>query len=249
MMKYLFNIHFIFARLFYIKNTSIMLKSCLIYPIVYITFSFLFLPFSASAQEKQNEQVIRIETSLGDMLVRLYDDTPAHRDNMIKLISEGFYQDQLFHRVIKDFMIQGGDPHSTGAEKGQRLGTGGVGYTLPAEFRKNHIHKKGALAAARKGDSVNPEKASSGSQFYIVQGRVLKQEEIDILTQRGVASFTEESAEVYMTLGGAPHLDGAYTVFGEVIKGLEIIDSIASRPTDAYNRPLDDVIYSISLIE
>jgi peptidyl-prolyl cis-trans isomerase B (cyclophilin B) len=248
-MKYLFNIHFIFAGLFYIKNTSIMCKSCLIHPIVYITLSFLFLTVSAPAQEKKTGQLIRIETSLGDMLVRLYDETPAHRDNMIKLINEGFYQDQLFHRVIKDFMIQGGDPHSTGAEKGQRLGTGGVGYTVPAEFHDNLIHKKGALAAARKGDSVNPEKASSGSQFYIVQGRVLRQEEIDILKQRGVASFTEESAEVYMTLGGTPHLDGSYTVFGEVIKGLEIIDSIASRPTDAYNRPLDDVIYSISLIE
>jgi peptidyl-prolyl cis-trans isomerase B (cyclophilin B) len=189
--------------------------------------SFLLLPVSAYAQEKQNEQVIRIETNLGNILVRLYNETPAHRDNMIKLINEGFYKDQLFHRVIKDFMIQGGDPHSAGAEKGQRLGTGGVAYTVPAEFHKDLIHKKGALAAARKGDSVNPDKASSGSQFYIVQGRVLRQEEIDILKQRGVASFTEESAEIYKTLGGTPHLDGAYTVFGEVIEGLEIIDTIA----------------------
>jgi len=189
------------------------------------------------------------ETSKGNMVVKLYNETPAHRDNMIKLIKEGFYKDQLFHRVIKDFMIQGGDPHSTGAEKGQRLGSGGPGYTVPAEFNENLIHKKGALAAARKGDSVNPEQASSGSQFYLVQGRVLSPEELNILTQRGVAAFTEESAEIYSTLGGTPHLDGSYTVFGEVIEGLEIIDIIASSPCDAYNRPIEDVIYSISIIK
>jgi peptidyl-prolyl cis-trans isomerase B (cyclophilin B) len=166
-----------------------------------------------------------------------------------KLINEGFYHNQLFHRVIKDFMIQGGDPLSSEAEKGQRLGSGGSGYTVPAEFHKDLIHKKGALAAARKGDSVNPERASSGSQFYLVQGRVLTPEEIDYLKQRGAASFSEKSAEIYMTRGGTPHLDGAYTVFGEVIKGLEIIDTIASRPTDAHNRPIEDVIYSISLIK
>ena len=150
-----------------------MLKSYPISPIVCLLFSILFLSVSALAQEKQKEQLIRIETSLGDMHVLLYNETPAHRDNMIKLIKEGFYKDQLFHRVIKDFMIQGGDPHSTGAEKGQRLGSGGVGYTVPAEFHKDLIHKKGALAAARKGDTVNPEQASSGSQFYIVQVSVL----------------------------------------------------------------------------
>jgi len=183
------------------------------------------------------------------MIVKLYNETPAHRDNMIKLIKEGFYKDQLFHRVIKDFMIQGGDPHSIGAEKGQRLGSGGPGYTVPAEFHDKLIHKKGALAAARKGDSQNPEKASSGSQFYLVQGRVLKPEELDILTQRGVATFTEESAEIYTSQGGAPHLDGSYTVFGEVIEGLEVIDIVASGPVDAYNRPIEDVIYSISIIK
>jgi peptidyl-prolyl cis-trans isomerase B (cyclophilin B) len=146
-------------------------------------------------------------------------------------------------------MVQGGDPHSVGAEKGQRLGSGGAGYTVPAEFHKDLIHKKGALAAARKGDSDNPDQASSASQFYLVQGRVLTPEEIDILTQRGVASFTEESAEIYMTLGGTPHLDGSYTVFGEVIEGLEILDAIAASPCDAYDRPIEDVIYSITLIK
>ena len=226
-----------------------MLKSYLIAPIVYITISFIFLPAPLQAQNAKNEQLIKIETSMGDMLIKLYNETPAHRDNMIKLIKEDFYKDQVFHRVMKDFMIQGGDPHSTGAEKGQRLGSGSPGYTVPAEFNKNLIHKKGALAAARKGDSVNPEQASNGSQFYLVQGKVLTPEEINILTQRGVASFTEETAEIYTTLGGTPHLDGAYTVFGEVVEGLEIIDAIASQACDSYDRPIDDVIYSITLIK
>lgn len=225
------------------------MKKCLSIPIVSIMITFFLFSIPATAQEAQGEHLIKIETTLGDMVIILYNETPGHRDNMIKLINEGFYNDQLFHRVIKDFMIQGGDPHSTGAEKGQRLGSGGPGYTVPAEFHKNLIHKKGALAAARKGDRDNPEQASSGSQFYLVQGRVLTPEEINILTQRGVATFTEESAEIYTTLGGTPHLDGAYTVFGEVVEGLGILDSIASRPIDAYNRPIEDVIYSISIIK
>ena len=224
-----------------------MLKRYVFSPIVFFLISFFFLSSFATAQEVKNEQLIKMETSKGDMIIKLYNETPAHRDNMIKLIKEGFYQDQLFHRVIKEFMIQGGDPHSKGAEKGQRLGSGGPGYTVPAEFHKDLIHKKGALAAARKGGSANPEKASSGSQFYLVQGRVLSPEEIDFLKQRGVASFSEESAEIYKTLGGTPHLDGSYTIFGEVVKGLEIIDSIANCPTDAYDRPIEDVFYSISL--
>jgi len=226
-----------------------MMKNCASASIVSMVMIFFLLSLPSRAQSSQEETRIKIETSLGDMLIKLYNETPAHRDNMIKLINEGFYRDQLFHRVIKDFMIQGGDPHSTGAEKGQRLGMGGPGYTIPAEFNKNLIHKKGALAAARKGDAVNPEQASSGSQFYLVQGRVLTPEEITILSQRGRASFTEESARVYTTLGGTPHLDGAYTVFGEIVEGMEVLDSIASRPVDTYNRPLEDVIYSISLIK
>ena len=226
-----------------------MLKTYLFPLIVYALISFIVFSAQVSAQEMQSEHLIKIETNKGDMVIKLYNETPAHRDNMIKLIKEGFYQDQLFHRVIEDFMIQGGDPHSAGAEKGQRLGSEGSGYTVPAEFNKNLIHKKGALAAARKGDSVNPEKASSGSQFYIVQGKVLTPDEIEMYKQRGVASFSEESAEIYMTLGGTPHLDGSYTVYGEVVKGLEIIDTIAAQATDAYNRPIDDVIYSISLIK
>jgi len=226
-----------------------MRKRHLMFLIVSPILLTLLISSSARAQEAQQERIIKIETSLGDMVVKLYNETPLHRDNMIKLINEGFYKDQLFHRVIKGFMIQGGDPHSVGAEKGQRLGTGGPGYTIPAEFNANLIHKKGALAAARKGDADNPERASSGSQFYLVHGRVLTQEEIDILRQRGVANISKESAEIYKTLGGTPHLDGAYTVFGEVIEGLDVLDAIASEPTDVYNRPVNDVIYSISIIK
>ena len=226
-----------------------MMKNRFYSPIVSLTVLLLLSSLSAVAQENQSERLIKIETSLGDMLVRLYDETPAHRDNMIKLIEEGFYKNHLFHRVIKDFMIQGGDPHSVGAEKGQRLGSGGPGYTVPAEFHPSLIHKKGALAAARKGDQVNPEQASNGSQFYLVQGRVLTPEEINILAQRGVATFTEASTEIYTTQGGTPHLDGAYTVFGEVVEGLEVLDSIAAQPCDAYNRPVEDVIFTISIVK
>ena len=225
-----------------------MMKKCLSGPIVsLITLLFLF-SFQAMAQENNSGRLIKFETSLGDMLVMLYDETPGHRDNMIKLIEEGFYKDQLFHRVIKDFMIQGGDPHSVGADKGQRLGSGGPGYTVPAEFNEALIHKKGALAAARKGDQFNPEQASNGSQFYLVQGQVLTQEEINILAQSGVASFTKETAEIYSTLGGTPHLDGAYTVFGELVEGMEVLDLIDAQPCDAYDRPMEDVIFSISII-
>jgi peptidyl-prolyl cis-trans isomerase B (cyclophilin B) len=182
------------------------------------------------------------------MVVKLYNETPIHRDNMIKLINEGFYKDQLFHRVIKDFMIQGGDPQSEGADPGVRLGNGGPGYTLPAEFNKNLFHKKGALAAARQGDQVNPEKESSGSQFYLVQGRVFTDEELEALKQRGMGEVTEEAAEIYKRVGGTPHLDGSYTVFGEIVEGLDVLDRIAAVPTDRFNRPLTDVVYTITVV-
>ncbi len=218
-------------------------------PIVSMFFVFALSAVQVKAQNSHEGQFIRIETSLGDMLVRLYDETPAHRDNMIRLIEDGFYKNQLFHRVIKDFMIQGGDPHSVGAPKGQRLGSGGPGYTVPAEFNEKLIHKKGALAAARKGDRENPEQASNGSQFYLVQGRVFTPEELNMLAQRGAVSLSNESVEIYTTLGGSPHLDGAYTVFGEVVEGLEVLDLIASQPCDAYDRPEEDVVFSIALVK
>lgn len=225
-----------------------MKKNYLSVPIVSFIIILLLPSFRALSQESNSQRLIKIETSLGDMLVRLYDETPGHRDNMIKLIEEGFYKNQLFHRVIKDFMIQGGDPHSVGAEKGQRLGSGGPGYTVPAEFNDALIHKKGALAAARKGDQFNPEQASNGSQFYLVQGQVLTPEQIKILAQGGVSILSEEAAEIYTTQGGTPHLDGAYTVFGEVVEGLDVLDLIAAQPCDAYNRPVQDVIFTISIL-
>ena len=225
-----------------------MMKKYLKLSIVSLIIMLFLSSFHAMAQENKSGRLIKFETSLGDMLVMLYDETPGHRNNMIKLIEEGFYNNQLFHRVMKDFMIQGGDPHSVGAEKGQRLGSGGPGYTIPAEFNEALIHKKGALAAARKGDQVNPEQASSGSQFYLVQGQVLTPEQINILAQGGASTFTEEAVEIYTTLGGTPHLDGGYTVFGEVVEGLEVLDLIAAQPCDAYNRPVEDVIFTISIV-
>lgn len=193
-------------------------------------------------------QVIVMETSLGNIELLLYDGTPLHRDNMIRLISEGYYDGQMFHRVIQNFMIQGGDPHSKGAEKGQRLGTGGPGYTIEAEIRDQYFHKKGALAAARQGDAVNPKRESSGSQFYIVQGQVLNEAQLTTLQSRGVHDpFTPEEIEAYTTVGGTPHLDDSYTVFGEVISGMEVVDAIAAMPTDNNDRPIDDIVFSIRL--
>ena len=226
-----------------------MSKSHLIAVIVYIIFSSALSSLSCTAQGLEKEKLIKIETTKGDMIIKLYNETPAHRDNMIKLIQDGFYRDQLFHRVINGFMIQGGDPHSAGAARGQRLGSGNPGYTVPAEIREGLIHKKGALAAARQGDQVNPERASNGSQFYLVQGSVLTKEELNMLAQRGGITPSKKQVEIYTTVGGTPHLDGAYTVFGEVIEGLDVLDSIAASPTDAYDRPLEDVIYSISILE
>lgn len=212
-------------------------------------FSFLLIPLGeARIMQDEDARLIKISTTEGEMVIRLYDETPAHRDNMIRLIQDGFYENQLFHRVIRDFMIQGGDPESAGAVTGTRLGNGGPGYTVPAEFHPGLYHKKGVLAAARKGDQVNPEKASSGSQFYLVQGRVFTPEEINLMQERGMGPFSEEAIETYTTLGGTPHLDGSYSVFGEIVEGMEVLDRIASLPTDAYDRPLKDVVYSISLV-
>ncbi|MCR4659474.1 MAG: peptidylprolyl isomerase [Bacteroidales bacterium] len=191
---------------------------------------------------------VKIETSYGDMVVWLYADTPLHRDNFLKLAEEGFYDSLLFHRVIKDFMIQGGDPESRHAEPGKILGGGSPGYTIPAEFRASHFHKKGALAAARQGDEVNPLKASSGSQFYIVQGNVLDERMLQMFEQRYGRSFTAEQRRTYMTIGGTPHLDGEYTVFGEVIDGLEVIDKIAAAECGRYDRPKKDIRMKITVL-
>ena len=191
------------------------------------------------------ECLIRIETPQGDMLARLYDATPQHQDNFVKLVQENFYDDLLFHRVIEGFMIQGGDPDSRGAGPNDRLGSGGPGYQVPAEFDPTLAHVKGALAAARTN---NPEKLSSGSQFYIVQGRPVT--ESDLNRQEGTTGvrYPSEVREAYMERGGVPFLDQNYSVFGMVIEGLDVIDKIAEVATGSGDRPETDVPMKITLV-
>lgn len=239
------------------------------------------------------ETLVKIETTAGDIKVKLYNETPKHRDNFIKLVKEGMYEGTLFHRVIKDFMIQAGDPESKNAPKGKMLGAGDVGYTVPAEFvYPKYFHKKGSLSAARQGDNVNPEKESSGCQFYIVTGKVyndstllgmesqMNENKINVifnkLAQKHMKEiykmrkandedglyqlqeklfaeaqqeaekqpefrFTPQQIEAYTTVGGTPHLDGEYTVFGEVVEGMDIVDKIQQVKTDRNDRPEEDV--------
>jgi len=240
---------------------------------------------------------VKIQTMLGDIVVRLYDETPIHRDNFVKLAKEGYYDGTLFHRVIKDFMIQGGDPDSKGAPASQMLGMGGPDYTLEAEIKEGLYHKRGALAAARQGDEMNPERRSSGSQFYIVWGQVynegqlrqfakqLKMQQIqsafnqlaakhrdEIMQMRrerdraGLQALqerladeaeaqvkgngmTEEQMKLYTTVGGTPHLDGQYTVFGEVEEGLDVVELIQGSATRRGDRPIDDIEMRVSVID
>lgn len=245
-----------------------------------------------TATTTAGDALVDISTSMGDIQVRLYGDTPKHRDNFLKLAAEGYYDGVLFHRVIKDFMVQGGDPDSKTAKPGQQLGSGDPDYTLEAEIvYPRHFHRKGALAAARLGDQVNPERRSSGSQFYIVTGTVYKegqlkqlekqlqmqqqqtifnrlasenrdkimtlrrnadraglqalQDELIAQTEKEAAanpvSLTAEQVEAYSTVGGAPHLDGQYTVFGEVTKGMDVVEKIQSVATDRSDRPVEDI--------
>ena len=250
----------------------------------------------------EKETVLKIETSMGDIKVKLYNETPKHRDNFIKLAKDGTYNGTLFHRVIKDFMVQAGDPESKNAPKGKMLGSGDVGYTVPAEFvYPKYFHKKGALSAARQGDEVNPKKESSGCQFYIVTGKVFNDstllnmeqqknqnkvtEAFNALAQKHMKEiykmrkandqdglyalqdtlfiqaeaeaakqpdfhFTPEQIKAYTTVGGTPHLDGEYTVFGEVVEGMDIVDKIQQVKTDRSDRPEEDVkIINVYVIE
>ncbi len=222
------------------------------------TLAFLSLPFLASAQGKGSDkrQRVEIRTELGTMVVELYNETPQHRDNFLKLVKEHYYDSLLWHRVIPQFMIQGGDPNSKRAKPGESLGMGGPGYTVPAEFNRTFIHKKGALSAARQGDQVNPTKASSGSQFYIVQGKTWQPAEVDMLAKRKQAmnptadySYTPEQLDAYAKVGGTPHLDGDYTVFGEVVDGLDVLDRIAAVPCGAGDRPVQDVHMWMRLVK
>jgi cyclophilin family peptidyl-prolyl cis-trans isomerase len=248
----------------------------------------------------QTNQVVVISTDLGDIRLKLYNETPLHRDNFIKLVKEGYFDGLLFHRVIQNFMIQGGDPQSKNAAPGARLGNGGPRYTIPAEFVPGLFHKKGALAAARMGDQVNPAKESSGSQFYIVQGKKWRPGELDTLemrmnsalkqniqrklfmeSQKELETYRQEKKEdlfnrkmmqiqikadslynlaptmklsenqkkIYTSVGGYPSLDGAYTVFGEVIEGFDVIDRIAAEQTDKADRPLRDIKMKIRVVQ
>ena len=208
---------------------------------------------SSSAKKKEKRHIVRIETSVGNIRVALSDDTPLHRDNFLKLAREGFYNGTLFHRCIKNFMIQGGDPDSKNAQPGQLLGEGEVGYTIPAEFCLPYLyHWRGALAAAREPDDVNPEQESSGCQFYIVYGK--KQAAADIrkvremLEEKGI-ELTPQMIDDYYMRGGTPHLDGQYTVFGEVIEGMEVVKAIQGVATDKNDRPLEDIVIRRMVVE
>jgi len=250
--------------------------------------------------KNKEQRIVLIKTDYGDIKIKLYDETPRHRDNFIKLTEEGFYNGLLFHRVIKEFMIQGGDLESKNAKPGEKLGNGGPGYKIPAEIHFPELfHKRGVIAAAREGDRVNPEKKSSGSQFYIVQGKKFTDEELDkaemrvnnmrkqqiyfkLMSQykdslialqqaqrfdefyamqkkvqelteaelkKNHFSFPENIREVYKTIGGAPHLDSSYTVFGEVIEGMDVVDSIAAVQTDSYDRPVKDIRMTVKVVK
>lgn len=253
-----------------------------------------------TGNSKPGADIVEIKTDFGSIKVKLYDETPEHKKNFLKLVEEGFYNDLLFHRVINNFMIQGGDPDSKDAEPGVRLGGGSPGYTVPAEFVPKYFHKKGALAAARKGGPSNPEKRSSGSQFYIVHGEIFTngkldtmemaingkkknelmqehfeqakaelneyqknqdqvgfstrvaeiREKVDSIYEAGPKfAYTGEQIEAYTSVGGYPSLDGEYTVFGEVVEGLDVLDKIAGIETDTKNRPITDVKMQVELVK
>jgi peptidyl-prolyl cis-trans isomerase B (cyclophilin B) len=218
----------------------------------HLRFFMLALVLAAFVPSMAQSRQVMIETTEGNILVTLYDDTPRHRDNFLKLVNEQFYDSLLFHRVIKNFMIQGGDPDSRHAEPGVTLGEGSTDYTVEAEFFDSeghllHPHKRGALAMAREGDNENPERRSSGCQFYIVWGKTYATQQLYQIGDKVEAAtdhrvtMTDELLDLYHDVGGVPHLDGQYTVFGEVTEGLDVVDRIQKAQTDDYDRPIDDI--------
>jgi len=191
---------------------------------------------------------VSIKTEKGEAIVKLYNETPLHRDNFLKLAKNGYFNGTLFHRVIPSFMIQGGDPDSRNAAAGRMLGDGGPEYTIPAEFNDSLFHKKGALAAARDD---NPAKESSGSQFYLVQGKTYTDDELDRVEKVRLQGrkIQEKHRNIYKTIGGAPFLDQSYTVFGEVIKGYEMVDAVAGAPRDQNDRPLENISMQVTILK
>jgi cyclophilin family peptidyl-prolyl cis-trans isomerase len=221
------------------KRSLFLILSCL-------TLLSLAAQENIKLKRKDRKRDIELTTSEGTIVLRLYDSTPLHRDNFLRLVKSHYYDSILFHRVIRNFMIQSGDPESKRAAAGQPLGNGGPGYTIPAEFRVSLFHKKGVLAAARQGDDVNPERKSSASQFYIVQGRTFTDNQLDSVERVRLKGYKlpADHRDVYKTIGGTPQLDQNYTVFGEVVKGLEVVDKIAGTSTSKAqdrDRPLTDI--------
>ena len=200
----------------------------------------LLISFQLVSQNEKPETLAVIHTNYGDITIKLYNDTPKHRDNFIKLVNEGWYNGSPFHRVINNFMIQGGQ-HEDGKVD--------PGYRIDAEILPNHYHKKGALSAARLGDAINPEFKSSGSQFYIVQGRPMPPEYVDQASKQYGFEYTEDMKHTYATFGGTPHLDGGYTVFGEVVMGLEVVDKIAAVQTGRGDKPVNEIKMTIEIVE
>jgi len=218
----------------------------------YLLFVFFFISCTATKNSKISANApvfVKIETDSGTMVARLYNQTPLHKENFVKLVKRHFYDGLLFHRVIPEFMIQGGDPKSKDAKPGELLGEGGLKYTVPAEFDTALFHKKGALAMAREGNDVNPEKASSSTQFYIVEGKPFTDAEMNRMEEQFRIKIPENHRKVYRTVGGSPFLDMNYTVFGEVVNGLDVIDKIAHAQRDKNDRPLTDIKMKISLMK
>jgi len=213
-------------------------------------FILMALAWMLSSCYSTKETIVKMKTDYGDMTFRLFNQTPQHRDNFIKLAKNHTFDSLLFHRVIRDFMIQGGDVHSKHAPAGKMLGDGDLGYTVPAEFDSTLFHGKGALAAARMGDNVNPKKESSASQFYIAQGHRFSDKDLDLMERGMKRKFPTKARETYKSIGGVPHLDGSYTVFGQLTDGMNVLDSISKVEVDQRDRPLKDLrIKSVQILK